>query len=165
MRKDIPNYEGLYQIDIYGNVYSLPKQGAWSEVRIMKPTIKKSGYIDINLMKNSVAKSFRVHRLVAITFIPNPKNKKQVNHKDGNKANNHVDNLEWNTSGENQRHAYKNGFRNQIGSNNGCSKLTEEDVVKIRLDTRFQTVIAAEYGISQSIVSSIKLRQTWKHVV
>ena len=89
--KDIPNYEGLYQIDINGNVKSLYN---YRKNNILKPKIKK-GYLQIGLRKNGKRTWYSIHRLVAITFIPNPNNYKCVNHKDENKLNNNVDNLEW----------------------------------------------------------------------
>ena len=77
----------------------------------MKQKIQNSGYLYVTLCINNKAKNMLVHRLVALTFIPNPEKYEFVNHKDGNKKNNHVDNLEWCTNAYNIRHAYKNGLR------------------------------------------------------
>lgn len=99
--KTIPNYED-YQVSTYGRVKRLAyyknvcggsKQ--YCEERILKPQHRKLGYLAVHLSKNSVVKSFLIHRLVAIVFIPNPNNLPQVNHKDENTSNNHVENLEW----------------------------------------------------------------------
>ena len=89
--KDVKDYEGHYQVSDKGRVKSL-KQG---KERILKPERNKFGYLDIGLRKNGEHKKFKVHRLVAIAFIPNPDNLPQINHKDENKENNKVENLEW----------------------------------------------------------------------
>ena len=78
----------------------------------LKPKIDKYGYETVVLTKNGSRKNFTVHKLVAWTFIPNPENKPQINHKDGNKLNNRVSNLEWVTEKENQIHKWKNGLAN-----------------------------------------------------
>ncbi|MBQ0112046.1 MAG: HNH endonuclease [Bacteroidales bacterium] len=101
--KDVVNYEGLYQISNKGNVKRLYKNGS----RIVKPSNRL--YQDVDLSKNGVHKRQAIHRLVALHFIPNPNPniKKEVNHIDGNKHNNCVENLEWVSQKENQEHAEK----------------------------------------------------------
>ena len=89
--KDIKGYEGRYQISNYGNIKSF-KNGIG---RILKPVRHKHGYMWVSLCDGKTIKPFLVHRIVAETFIPNPNNLKTVNHKDENKENNNVDNLEW----------------------------------------------------------------------
>lgn len=103
--KDIKGYEGFYQISNLGNVRSLPRNGTINKSRILKPNNVKN-YLQVSLQKHGETKYQKVHRLVADTFIPNPNNYPQVNHIDGNKHNNCVDNLEWVTSSENQLHSY-----------------------------------------------------------
>ena len=123
--KDIPEYEGLYQVSNFGEVKSLPKirnifnTYYFSKEKILKHALNDSGYKIVVLAKNKKAKTLRVHRLVALAFIDNFENKPQVNHKDGNKLNNNVNNLEWCTNGENEKHAYKLGLKKL---NNGCFK-------------------------------------------
>lgn len=80
--------------------------------KVLKPKINKYGYQVITLSKNGIRKTYTIHQLVAKAFIPNPENKKTINHKDGNKMNNYVDNLEWATEKENQQHKWKNGLAN-----------------------------------------------------
>ena len=100
--KDIVGYEGLYKVSNLGRVKSLRLN------KIMGTGNKR--YTHLILVKNKVKKTYDVHRLVAQAFIPNPLNKEQVNHIDGNKQNNCVDNLEWTTIKENMKHAYKNNL-------------------------------------------------------
>lgn len=114
--KDIKGYEGLYAVSNYGRVKSLPKQVFnhngffYRKEKIIKPGKDTKGYLRISVCLNGKQHTYKIHRLVAQAFIPNPENKPQVNHIDGNKQNNHVENLEWCTNQENQDHAWKNGL-------------------------------------------------------
>lgn len=87
--KDIEGYEGLYQVSNVGRVKSVRKN------IILKSRIERNGYESVKLSANNISKGYYIHRLVANAFIPNPDNLPQVNHKDENKTNNCVDNLEW----------------------------------------------------------------------
>lgn len=112
--KDIVNYEGLYQVSNLGNVRSL-SFGARNirksnKIKLLKQSPTNCGYLKVQLYKNGY-KMFYVHRLVAIAFLPNPENKKQINHIDGNKQNNNVLNLEWSSASDNQKHAIRHGLR------------------------------------------------------
>jgi hypothetical protein len=123
--KDIPEYEGLYQVSNFGEVKSLSKPRNVfnscyiAKERILKPALNDKGYKVVVLTKNKKHKTFRVHRLVALAFINNYESKPQVNHIDGNKLNNNIENLEWCTNGENEKHAYKLGLKK---INEGCFK-------------------------------------------
>lgn len=118
--KDIKGWEGKYQISNLGNVKSVYRTVNYMfkgkektrriYERILKKAINKFGYEYVNLTDNYKAKKLKVHRLVAEAFIPNPLNKRTVNHIDGNKLNNCVDNLEWATYIENQHHAIEKGL-------------------------------------------------------
>jgi len=107
--KDIKGYEGLYQVSNLGRVKSLSRDGVKNQFRdienIMIPN--NTRYSRITLCNGIEKKQYSVHRLVAIAFISNPLNKKTVNHIDGNKNNNSLENLEWNTYSENLKHSFR----------------------------------------------------------
>ena len=96
--RNIKDYEGLYQVSSWGRIKRV------TTGRILKTILGKDGYLQINLCKNGIQKRYKVHRLVAQAFIPNPQNKPQVNHIDEDKENNYVENLEWVTNQENMLH-------------------------------------------------------------
>lgn len=104
--KDIQGYEGLYQISSFGRVKSFHKwkRASCTEEYILNPTTAENDYANVTLYKNNRRKKFLVHRLVAEAFIPNPGNMPHINHKDENKLNNNVDNLEWCTPLYNNRY-------------------------------------------------------------
>lgn len=107
--KDVKDYEGLYQVSNYGNVKRI------KDNYIFKQNKNSRGYRIITFTKNKKEKSVSVHRIVAETFISNPNNLSQINHIDGDKMNNKVDNLEWCTQSENMKHAYKTGLEIKKG--------------------------------------------------
>ena len=121
--KDIPWYEWIYQISNLGNIKSFYKTGwCWILNKILQ-----YWYYHISLYKNKKLKRYRIHRLVAQVFIPNPDNKKEVNHKNWIKTDNRVENLEWNTRSENQKHAFdiwlqKPTLKNKLWKNHPSSK-------------------------------------------
>lgn len=106
--KDVADYEGLYIVSNYGNVANIKYDNR--SPRLLKRFINGSGYYYVSLRKDGENRNMLIHRLVAASFIPNPENKPQVNHKDGNKLNPRADNLEWVTALENHEHAEKMGL-------------------------------------------------------
>ena len=104
--KPVKDYEGLYEVSNLGKV----KSYWYGSERFLKLKKDKRNYRLICLCANNEVKTLKVHRLVAQAFIPNPENKLEVNHKDGDKANNSVENLEWCTRSENNKHAFQTGL-------------------------------------------------------
>lgn len=163
--KEIEGFEGYFvdeQGDVYGNRKCQPNLKC--ELRKLKPYLDKYGYVKVSLHKQQKQHPKTVHRLVAKAFIPNPENKPQVNHINGIKTDNRVCNLEWCTAKENIRHAENKGLRGSKGEKNKRAKLTEAQVLLIREDLRTQHEIAADYGVSRSIIGFIKTKKTWKHI-
>lgn len=128
--KDIKGYEGLYIIDSIGNVVSLPKQNGsmfFNEYRMLKPKTNKYGYVEVALTKEGKTTTKLLHRLLAETFIPNPDLLPCVNHKNGMKADNRIENLEWCTRSQNTKHAYTNNLGNfRETCNAGIRKMNYE---------------------------------------
>lgn len=113
--KNIIGYEGLYLIDNIGNVVSLPRQKGSrfvNEYKILKTKVNRNGYVEVALSKEGKTKTFLLHRLIAIHFIENSKKLPCVNHKNGIKSDNRIENLEWCSASENTRHAYENNLGN-----------------------------------------------------
>lgn len=120
--KDIKGYEGLYEVSNLGRVRrcdaEIERKNRWNgktnlvwKGHIVKThTSRRSGYTSVGLCKDGVHSVIRLHRVVAQAFLDNPDNLPQINHKDGNKTNNAVSNLEWCTASYNQLHAYKTGL-------------------------------------------------------
>ncbi len=177
---DIPGYEGYYQVSNYGNVRSLDrvikeKTGKTQTIkgRVLKQRINPGGYYYVGLGKNGSKATFAIHQLVAQAFIPNPKNKKTVNHMDGNKLNNSVANLEWSTYSENLEHAYKAGLKqavksSEVASKNYKRKLTEQQVREIKLLIAAKSLtlkqIANQYNVGRSTIGSIKSGRSWSYI-
>ena len=127
--KPIKGYEEYYEISNYGRVRrikydKISQQFQYKVPYYLKPRKDKDGYLKYTLCLNGKNRYYFAHRLVATNFINNIENKPQVNHKDGNKENNHVDNLEWCTIKENNLHALNNGLRDM--KNNKLSKQVEQ---------------------------------------
>ena len=136
--------------------------------RLMKPKISKLGYYRIGLVDNyGNQKFYQLHRLVLITFKGLHELKNQVNHINGNKADNSLNNLEWVTCSENQKHAHLIGLKSQKGENHAQSRLTELDVLQIRESLEKgvkQKILAEKYGVQRSYISEIKIRRVWSHI-
>ena len=158
-----------YEVSNLGKIKSLARanfRGHRIKERILGGGINGGGYIQIPLTINKDRKNVLAHRIVAIAFIPNPENKPDVNHKNGIKTDNRVENLEWSTTSENCLHAYENGFcTDKKGETNGRALLTESQVLEIRQikDKRICN-IAREYNVSWSCISSIIKRKKWTHI-
>lgn len=134
---EIYEYENDYKISNYGHIYSKKNNS------IINGYITKAGYNRVKLYKNGISHSYAVHRLVALHFIPNPGKKNEVNHINGNKLDNRVENLEWVTSAENTRHAWKNKL--------ASADKKQKKVYKYDLNGNF----IEEYGSLQKAAKSV----------
>lgn len=172
--KSVDGYEGMYEVSTFGSVRSLsrPCPGRKWPIRgqIMKHVFrggrKGAKYSYVSLANPPLKLSKAVHRLVAIAFIPNPNNKPEVNHKDGNKQNNHYNNLEWSTRKENVNHSLKDGLVLRDGVHFNAT-MTLEKVIRIKkelLKGAKQCVIAKKHNVHCRIIQAISCGRTWKHV-
>jgi hypothetical protein len=171
--KDIIDFEGFYKINDLGEVYSYDRyvncvhgSKRLMRGRKMKPYLGKDGYLYCLLTVNKTSKHIALHRLLAIHFIPNPDNKREVNHIDTNKLNNSLGNLEWATPKENIQHSIKVGTNTQClpGEKNPAARLTTEQVLIIRSAEGSHTSIAKVFGVSRRTIGFIKTKQRWSHV-
>ena len=120
--KDVIDYEGLYEMSNLGSIRSQARTG--TKGGILKQKLSNTGYWSVRLSKNGTVRSNNVHRIFAKLFIPNPENKPCINHKDGVKSNNDINNLEWCTYKENTAHAIDAGLQTPTHMNlsNVCGK-------------------------------------------
>lgn len=166
--KDVAGYEGSYQVSNLGRVKSLPRFQVKREI-ILSDGKDSGGYRIVGLSKNGESKTFTVHRLVAIAFIPNPLSKPTVNHKNSIRSDNRVENLEWCTHSENIKHGFKHGLMSPpIGERSGSAKLTESDVLKIRsiylAGGISQSQLGKMFGVTQTNILRILKKDTWAHI-
>jgi predicted XRE-type DNA-binding protein len=172
--KDVKGYEDYYSVSNTGKILSKRKN------KLLSFGDNGRGYLFVNFYNEKGIKRFYVHRIIALSFLDNKENKTQVNHKDCNKSNNNIDNLEWNTADENIKHAVKNKrfytseFQKQQtskanrGSNSKVSKLKEKQVVLIKkylkLNKYTQKQIAEMFGTTTANVGAIKRNKSWVHI-
>ena len=167
--KPIKGYEGLYEVSNLGEVRSFRRKGA--KGGILKPAENRNGRLFVNLHLNNKGKVKKIHRLVAEAFVPNPEGKPEVNHIKGNPKNNHVDNLEWATSLENQEHAKRLRLNVYLGEEHPKAKLNNRQVrvMKHILKENWYGItnlsISKIFGVAPSTISDIKSGYTWSHIV
>lgn len=163
--KSIEGYEGRYEISSKGRVKSLPKNGR-NKALIMKPNISgkqkyRTGYCRIGLTsEDGIETRILVHRLVAKAFIPNPENKPQVNHLNGNGVDNRVENLQWVDNTRNCLHAFETKLNKHQGENHENARFTTREVAFIRFlfenDCNISRVqISKFYKVSRSSINRI----------
>lgn len=165
----IQGFEGKYEISNFGRVKSHYRLDG---PRIKKGVVDPRGYVAI-VTGAKPRRLFRIHRLVAQAFIPNPHNFNEVNHIDGVKGNNHYSNLEWCTRSQNCKHSYDTGLKRHIarkGEASHFAKMTADQVLEIRMLYSYGTVdntfseIARRYNVYPSTIRAIVTRQSWSHI-
>ena len=165
--KPIVDYEGWYEVSDLGKTKRVKSGKSTFVGKILKNSKDSWGYCGVGLCKNGEMHSFLVHHLVARAFIGIRPIGKEVNHIDGDKTNNRLDNLEYVIPSENMAHAYRMGLMpTKQGESNGRSKLTKENVHEIRRLTGDETPkdIAARFDVSRSAIYNITSGKTWSHL-
>lgn len=159
----VVGYENRYMVSNAGNVMTVPKK-THAEGFLLTKSMGANGYQNVHLRKDGVDKRVSVHRLVAIAFIPNPNSLPEINHIDGDKTNNSVENLEWCTRSDNKKHSIRvlGNPKPPRPSQAFHQNLTFEQAQRIRKDSRSQREIAEDYGVSQGSISLIKRGITYK---
>lgn len=168
--KYINGYSGFYQVSNLGNVRSWRNgsYGKRNEPQLISPRKDSQGYRKVALYNDGNRTDFKISRLVAEYFIPNPTNKPEVNHIDGIKSNDSVRNLEWVTPKENVAHAFETGLNKvKSGEDSPNARLTDDDIRWIRAyydnDEYNQVELAEIFDTSQSHISRIVRRETRTH--
>lgn len=173
MWKDIPRFFGNYRVNELGDVKSVFKviertdgRVYTREEKILSPSLNESGYYQGAISDSKKLTSYLNHRMVAEAFIPNPENKPEVNHKNGIKTDNRIENLEWVTHSENIKHAFDMGLmRPKVGSLNGMSKLNEDQVREIRQHAKEngryygRPQLAKKYNVSECTIKEVVTRR------
>lgn len=157
--REIKGYEGLYEVSNHGRIRSLIRKWVKKEV-LLVPQPHKQGYLFFGLNRNGKQKRFQAHRLVAIHFIPNPKNLPEVNHVDLNKGNNHVDNLEWTDRVGNTLHALAKGRVFGVKLNYGIAN----EIRGYYKSGVSQPILAHAFGVGQDQVSRIVNNKVWRTI-
>ena len=173
--RDVKGYEGLYKVSDTGKIRSVGryKQAGnqyrsfsyWVRGRELRFSTDKDGYSITSLTKDGVKKNFKVHRIVAEAFIPNEESKPLINHKDSDRANNSLYNLEWCTAKENAVHASEEGNLTK-GEQHSKSSLTQTECgfIEYWLDLGFSPKeIGGVFNVSRSLISQIKLNKHWSN--
>jgi hypothetical protein len=162
--KGVVGFETHYEISNLGRLRRISKT---LKGGIINAKPQRDGYIVGDMSVNGFSKKYIIHRLVAIAFIPNPENKPEVNHINGIKGDNRVENLEWVTRSENTIHAYSTGLQISLkGEKHAMAKLSDKDVLKIRelLKTHTTTQVGRMYNMCRNSMLFIKKKETWSHL-
>jgi len=159
--KSIEGYEGIYEVSNLGRVKSLK----FNKEKYLKNSLNRDGYVIAHLSKNAITKSFTLHRLVSLLFIDKVDGKDYINHINGDKLNNKVDNLEWCTIKENVNHSLNNKLRiPPNGVNHYNSRFDVKDVLFIRSSNISESKLALKYGVNRATIGKIKRFERYKNI-
>ena len=159
----IAGFDGVYEVSDRGRVKRILTSAGARAGRVLIPQAMKRGYLRVTLWKGGEAKRFLLHRLVALNFIGN--SPLQINHKDGDKNNNAVFNLEFVSPKENIHHAMTTGLRDTRGEKNSQAKLNDKTVRMIRRSSLSGYRLAKQLNVTQRVISLIRRGLAWEHVV
>lgn len=167
--RDIPGYEGVYRISDQGRIMRIKSGPGARPGLILKPYVRPDGYHNITLWSDNVSHKYYIHRLVLVAFLGPPPPNHEVNHKDGCKSNNCLDNLEWMERSANMFHRHR--VLGQIGPQGercGKAKLTADQVREIRrlygTGNYQQKDLADAFHVSRTAIQQIVNYQRWKHI-
>ena len=160
--KDIPGFEGRYQVSNLGIVKSLIRPYQIKSI-VLKPMVNKSGYLYIHLYKDCKQHHKFIHRLVLRTFTGSCPVGMETRHLNGIKADNRLENLRWDTKSENGKDRVKHGSIYK-GGKNGRAKLTEDNVKYIRSSNEQGVLLASRFRVSPQTICSIKQGRNWSHI-
>ena len=173
--RDIEGFEGLYKVSDKGNAKSLDRE-VWDSRGYFKKlkgknltnVLMKIGYLSVTLTKEGKQYKRYVHRLVCETFLEKEEHHECVNHINGDKLDNRVENLEWTTYSENNKHAYETNLKSNRGENQSRHKLKEEDVLEIRRlyakGDYTHRGLAKDFGVTHGTIGNIIRRKIWTHI-
>lgn len=172
--KPIPGFEGLYEASNLGRIQSLTrdvlcKNGVTKRFngKIIVPCMSNTGYLTVQLCKNGKAVRYLIHRLVAMAFLPTDDTSQEVNHIDGTKSNNQLNNLEWVCRDKNIRHAMNMGLIRNSGESNPAAKIKERQALEIKELLRtyiHPKEIAEVVGVQEGTIIDLQKGRTWSHI-
>lgn len=158
--EDYPDYE----VSHLGRVRRVTRARNAPAGALLSTNARRNGYPSVDLCRAGIKRTLLVHRLVATAFLGQPAAGQIVNHRNGDRQNNRVENLEWTSSSGNVQHSYDIGLSDARGERNGAAKLTNEAVLAIRASSERAPTLAARLGVSRSTVRAIRARRTWAHL-
>jgi len=161
-------YSDVYEISNLGRLKNIREANATFVGKILKPKIRRDGYVEFCLCRNNVRKMILAHQLVATSFIGPYPNGMEINHIDGDKANNYLNNLEYVTRSENLCHAFRIDLRSLRGDNHSHNILVEKDIPEIRMllneGDLSEREIGLMYGVKRSTIHNIRTKHSWSWV-
>ena len=170
--KDVIGYEKWYEVSDLGRVRRVRAASGTRAGKLLKPSMSKHGYCTVNLSKNGRRHLYFIHKLVQGSFVGSVPDGQEINHIDGDKTNNRLDNLEYISRSEHMRNSIdvlgKYNHQRALGEASGNSRMTANDVRTIRkkyeAGNTTQRELASEYGCSQTCIGHIVRQKTWSHI-